>query len=121
MTTVALDHLALARDFLRRSKEYLEDGDLHQASEKGWGAAAHIAKAIASSRGWEYENHNQFDMTVQNARHVFRQSPLRQFGDSAQHLHRNFYQHPSLLSAASIREDIEDVEKTIDALAPFLT
>ena len=30
-----------ARDFLAKSREYLTQSDLHQASEKGWGAAGH--------------------------------------------------------------------------------
>lgn len=120
MITPATDHIALAREFLRRSREYLDDGDLHQASEKGWGAAAHIAKAVAASRGWEYEHHDQFDMIIQNARHQFRQPSLRGYGQSAQSLHRNYYQHPSLLNADAIREDIDDVETMLDVLEPFI-
>lgn len=120
MTTAATDHIALAREFLRRSREYLHDGDLHQASEKGWGAAAHIAKAVAVARGWEYEHHDQFDMIIQNARHQFRQPGLRNYGQPAQSLHRNYYQHPSLLNADAIREDIDDVETMLDVLEPFI-
>ena len=41
------DHAAQARDFLEKSREYLAAGDLHQASEKGWGAASHMVKAVA--------------------------------------------------------------------------
>lgn len=120
MTTAATDHIALAREFLRRSREYLENGDLHQASEKGWGAAAHIAKAVAASQGWEYQHHDQFDMIIQNARHQFRQPSLRNYGQSAQSLHRNYYQHPSLLNADAIREDIDDVETMLGVLEPFI-
>ena len=36
--TVA-DYLYQAWDFLEKSRKYLAEGDLHQASEKGWGAA----------------------------------------------------------------------------------
>ena len=36
--TAIADHKAQAREFLARSREYLPAGDLHQASEKGWGA-----------------------------------------------------------------------------------
>ena len=36
------DHVNQARDFLARSREYLTQSELHQASEKGWGAAAHM-------------------------------------------------------------------------------
>ena len=48
-------HAAQARDFLARAREYLAAGDLHQASEKGWGAAAHMVKAVALAQGWKYE------------------------------------------------------------------
>ena len=46
------DYVELARDFLERSREYLPDGDLHEASEKGSGAAAHTMKAVAAANGW---------------------------------------------------------------------
>ncbi len=40
-----------SRDFMTRANRYLDDNDLHQASEKGWGAAAQMVKAIAEERG----------------------------------------------------------------------
>ena len=45
------DYVNQARDFLAKSREYLTQGDLHQASEKGWGAAAHLVKAVAIAQG----------------------------------------------------------------------
>ena len=54
-TQIVADHVEIARNFLERSKSYLAQGDLHQASEKGWGAASHIIKAVAAANGWEYE------------------------------------------------------------------
>ena len=50
MTTVR-SHLNTSRTFLDKTK-YLGEGDLHQASEKGWGAAAHMAKATSTSSDW---------------------------------------------------------------------
>lgn len=116
-----LDHLDLAKDFLIRSRTYLEDGDLHQASEKGWGAAAHIVKAVAAANGWTYEHHDEFDSVITNARQRYRQPSLRQYGYAAHALHRNFYKHPSMLDANTIREEIDDVERIINVLQPFLT
>ena len=120
MTTKVAGHLKLARDFLERSRQYLADEDLHQASEKGWGAAAHLAKAVAAANGWEYDHHDQFDSVVRNASQRFRQPNLRQYGYAAQALHRNYYQHPSLLDAAAIHQDIGDVELMLNALEPFI-
>ena len=59
MTTADLvevaDHAAQAREFLTQAREHVAADHLHQASEKGWGAAAHMAKAVAAAHGWEYE------------------------------------------------------------------
>lgn len=55
-----------SRTFLQKSRDYLASGDLHQASEKGWGAAAHMAKAVATARGWEYERHRDFSIVLNN-------------------------------------------------------
>ena len=73
---IVADHVELARDFLERSKFYLAQGDLHQASEKGWGAASHIIKAVAAANNWEYERHDDFDSVVINARQRYRQPSL---------------------------------------------
>ncbi len=122
MTTgIAADHVNLAREFLDRSKSYLAEGDLHQASEKGWGAAAHIVKAVAVANGWVYEHHDQFDDVIANTRQRYRQPSLRQYGNAAHSLHRNYYKHPSMLNANTIREDIDDVESILNVLQPFIT
>ena len=60
-------HVEKAGEFLARSKGYLEQGDLHQESEKGWGAAAHIAKAVAEANNWPYERHDEFDSIIHGA------------------------------------------------------
>lgn len=51
------DYRQQAREFLLKSRQYLADDDLHQASEKGWGAAAWMAKAVAQAQGWQYKRH----------------------------------------------------------------
>ena len=119
-TEIAADHVELAQNFLERSKSYLAQVDLHQASEKGWGAASHIVKAVAAANGWEYERHDDFDSVVSNARQRYRQPSLRQYGNSAHSLHRNYYKRSLLLSAGTIQEDIEDVERMVNILQPFL-
>ena len=120
MTTIAADHLELAKDFLRRSREYLDSGDLHQASEKGWGCAAHVAKAIAATHGWEYERHEQFERVIENARQWYRHPDLRIYADDAQALHRYFYWHPSSLDAGVIRERIDGVERMLELMSSSL-
>ena len=46
-----------ARFLLSQARAELAAGDVRQASEKGWGAAAQIVKAVAHSRGWQHRGH----------------------------------------------------------------
>ena len=85
------DHAKISAVFLRRSRAYLANGELLQASEKGWGAAAHAAKSYALSRGLEYQSHSDFHDLVTYLRLETRHSQLRDSEDSAHALHRNFY------------------------------
>lgn len=74
------DYRSQAWDFLAKSRQYLADGDLHQASEKGWGATAHMVKAVAAARGWEYEMHDKFRCAVRNARQWSRDTAFVPWG-----------------------------------------
>ena len=47
-----------SRIFLAQAFEELKKGDLPQASEKGWGAAAQMVKANAQERSWNHFNGN---------------------------------------------------------------
>ena len=117
---IVTDHVELARNFLERSKSYLAQGDLHQASEKGWGAASHIVKAVAAANNWEYESHDEFENVVVNARQRYRQPGLLEMSRAAEALHRNYYKRSLLLNADVIRKDIQDVEKMANVLQLFL-
>ena len=118
-TGIVTDHVKLARDFLERSKSYFSQGDLHQASEKGWGAASHIVKAVAAVNNWGYESHDQFENVVVNARQRYRQPSLLEMSRAAEALHRNYYKRSVLLNASVILQDIQDVEKMVNILAPL--
>ena len=113
------DHAAQARDFLAKSREYLAAGDLHQASEKGWGAAAHMAKAVAAAQGWEYETHADFSAVLNRARRVTDDDRLPGLRGIANDLHSNYYRRKRHLDAESIAEDIERVAELLDILAPL--
>ena len=119
-TEAVTDHVALARNFLARSKFYLAQSDLHQASEKGWGAAAHIVKAVAAANNWEYNYHDQFESVVINAQQRYRQPGLLEMSRAAEALHRNYYRRTLLLNAEIIRRDVEAVENMVNTLQPFI-
>ena len=120
MTTEgANDFRSQAWDFLAKSRQYLAEGDLHQASEKGWGAAAHMMKAVAAARGWEYETHDQFRSAVRNARQWSRDERLRTLGYSSEALLKNYYQRKIFLDSEEIRADLDDVELMLNILQPL--
>ena len=57
MTTRAVTYREASRQLIAQARAELDVGDLRQASEKAWGAAAQMAKAAASSRGWDHDQH----------------------------------------------------------------
>jgi len=113
------DHADKAREFLTRSREYLTIGDLHQASEKGWGAAAHMTKAVAVAQGWEYTNHSHFSNVLNEARRLTGNSRLLDLRSRANELHSNYYKRDILLEADVISEDIESIAELLTVLAPL--
>ncbi|MXW35430.1 MAG: HEPN domain-containing protein [Chloroflexi bacterium] len=115
------DHAEQAREFLDRCREYLAAGDLHQASEKGWGAAAHMAKAVATAQGWEYNTHADFSGVLNRARRVTDDDRLPGLRGRANDLHGNYYRRKRHLDADSIAEDIEAVAELVEILAPLTT
>ena len=48
----ALSYQERSQEFLGKAREELAAGDLEQASEKAWDAAAMIVKAVAEARGY---------------------------------------------------------------------
>ena len=117
------DHVNQARDFLGRSRQYLAAGDLHQASEKGWGAASHMAKAVAASQGWQYATHAEFNVVLNLAGQIADSSEkhhqIRRFGAVAARLHGNYYSRKRHLDSALIGADLEDVAALLDLLEPL--
>ena len=64
MATTA-EHMEVSRRFLEHTDEFLDAGDLPQASEKAWGAVAQYLKAAANQRGWQNGTHRDF-FTIKN-------------------------------------------------------
>ncbi len=123
MTTPNLDEAAEfaahAREFLVKSREHLAADDLHQASEKGWGAAARMAKAVAATRGWEYATHSHFHVVMNRARRLTGDDRLPLLHGRAEILHGNYYERKRHLDAEQIGRDIENIAELVDLLAPL--
>ena len=87
-------HLAQAKDYWLKAPLELTQGDVCQAGEKGWGAAAQLVKAVATLRSWNHYDH----VAVQEAINALAvelpeqaESIYRGKG-AAERLHGNFYE-----------------------------
>ncbi len=113
------DYEVQAHDFLRRGREYLAAGHLHQASEKGWGAAAHMAKAVAVAQGWNYDTHADFSLVLNRATDAIGDDRLRGLRGIANDLHSNYYRRKRHLDAAMIGRDLESMAQLLELLGPL--
>ena len=109
-------HAVQAREFLTKAGQYLATGDLHQASEKGWDAAAHMAKAVALVQGWEYERHSHFHRVMNEARHLSGNDRLPFLHGRAEILHVNFYELTGDLDPETIAGDLTSMAELLDVL-----
>ena len=115
------DYETQARDFLAKGQEYLAAGDLHQASEKGWGAAAHMAKAVAEAQGWQYDRHADFSRVMNQAVLLTGSDRLRALRGIVNDLHGNYYERKRFLNAEIIGRDLESMAELVELLAPLTT
>ena len=107
-----------SRAFLEQAQRELSAGDLRQASEKGWGAAAQIVKAAAESRGWEHDEHRLLLRAVTNLTQYFEDTEIRDLFYVAQALHSNFYEGE--MDEAAVIAGLEKVARLVAKLEALL-
>ena len=93
MTTESQEHTLISREFFTKAEEALAQEDLLQASEKGWGAAAHMVKAVAEGRGWEHSGHRELYHAVNRLAQEVGDPQIRVLFSIASSLHGNFYEN----------------------------
>lgn len=113
------DYRIQSREFLAKSRTCLADDDLHQASEKGWGAAAWMAKAVATAREWQYDKHEHFGEVLYQAGKLTGDDRIRVIREIANGLHGNFYQRKRFLHADLIATSLDEVATLLDLLEPL--
>lgn len=114
------EYTQLSQKNLADAEALLVQGDYHQASEKFWGAASVMAKAIAEQRGWPHGAHRDLNRAISRmAQETGRRELIRLFrlaGD----LHTNFYEDwlpPDQVAelAASVRELLDELSQLAEA------
>ena len=103
---------------LAQARRELESGDVRQASEKGWGAAAQIVKAIAEQRGWRHRGHAQLFEAVAVLAGESGDADIDRLFELASGLHTNFYE--DWYGAGRVQRGLGDVETFLGKLEPLI-
>ena len=86
------EYLRLNGKYLAEAERLLEAGDYAQASEKLWGAAAEIIKAVAAKRGKTLGTHRSLGEFLTELDEEKPEWELLRDFNAANSLHMNFYE-----------------------------
>ncbi|MFQ6135144.1 MAG: PaREP1 family protein [Nitrososphaerales archaeon] len=104
--------------FLRDGEVLLKKGDYIQASERFWGAAAEIVKAVASMKGRKLRTHGNLFEYVRELNEAYPDLELVRDFLVASHLHSNFYEDE--LPGWAVEEAAEVVRAFVTKMEKFL-
>lgn len=107
----------MSRELLDKAQQALAQGDLVQASEKGWGAAAQAVKAVSEARGWQHDSHRVLYEIANRLATESGDPEIRTLFSIASSLHQNFYEHwmPDEMVARNL-ESVADLLQRLEAL-----
>ena len=105
------------RHLLSQARSGLAAGDVCQASEKGWGAAAQMVKAIAEGRGRQHRGHAQLFDAVATITAETGDDDIGRLFELASAMHINFYE--DWYGASRVERGLRDVESLLDKLEPL--
>ena len=101
-------YAAMSQCYMEQADEEFLKGNLGQASNKAWGAAALALKSIAERRGWNHNRHGLlYDISGQMADELGRPE-LRRLFRSANAMHQNYYE--DWMAADEVRDGIDDAK-----------
>lgn len=115
------EYVAASYELMGKAHDYLGQGDLRQASEKGWGSAAQIVKAVAENwreSGVVHGRHQDLRALVNALPLQDGQSDLVVGFRAAQDLHENFYENNTPTFRVSL--DLAQTEQFVLSILPQL-
>ena len=102
---------------LAQGRRELAQGDTRQASEKGWGAAAQMVKAVAERRGWAHQSHAALYRVVSRLVAETGDGDIRNLFYIASALHTNFYENWD--TAENVAGALDEIRRLLDKLEPL--
>ena len=109
---------ATAQELLAKAKTELDQGDLIQASEKGWGAAAQIIKAAAEARSWPHSSHGRLFDAARRLAEEAGDDQISVLFHAVSALHQNFYEN--WFSQDSVATGLRHVEQLVRRVTPLI-
>ena len=119
MNAAAESYAQRGRRYLAQASEEFAREDYEQASEKGWGAASQLMKAVAEERGWRHGHHRHlYEVSSRLAQEV-EDAEIRMLFRAAHDLHINFYEgympvDDVAYSLTQVTQLVERVESILD-------
>jgi hypothetical protein len=107
-------HSRLSEKYMREAEAFLTKGDYTQASEKAWGAAALLVKALAAQCGLVLRSHGELRLVVITLSREWGEDVRRVLWQSAIALHQNLYEN--WLPPEMVEKNVEDVKKFVNKL-----
>ena len=115
MSSLRTEHYSdLSADYLRKARLHFDEGDLTQASEKGWGAASTAIKACAEERGWDHHRHWHHRVNLRRLVEEVGDEEIYGLFPSAESLHANFYEN--FMSVEDLGLQLGNVERLVEKL-----
>ncbi len=114
-----LNHWETSRRFILQADAELAAGDLLQASEKGWGAAAHAMKAIAIERGWRHDNHSILFSIANRLALETGGDEIVDLFRTASEAHKNFYE--GTMTEEAVTDSLSDIRTLLEILSGLST
>ena len=117
-TSKAVTYSEASHHLLTQARTELEAGDLRQASEKGWGAAAQMVKAAAECRGWDHNSHRDLFFVVRDLTNEVGDPEIHRLFSIANYLHTNFYE--DAFEAEMVNACLSEVQRFVAKLDSLL-
>ena len=111
-------YLQTSRRFIEQAQAEFAVGDMRQASEKAWGAAAQAVKATAEHRGWEHGTHARLFEGIKRVSRETGDTEFHVLFHVANSLHQNFYE--GWQTDESVQNGILQVKVLVDRLAALV-
>ena len=114
-----MNHWETSQRLIRQADAELAAGDLLQASEKGWGAAAHAMKAIAIERGWRHDTHARLFGIADRLVAETSDYGFRALFRTASDAHKNFYE--GSMTEEDVAASLADIQTLLEMLSNLST